>query len=879
MKTFSFPVLCLSHWVWLSLLFSQTSTCEKSIDKYDKFQTTPISLVKLNDAIRKSFLPTGLAVGLDLSAEGGDFKSFQLSPSAPFATVDYGVEVAGYPFFEVERVQGQVQIEVKYAEEFLALKANFSDGPFPYAVALANTYRVETFEITKPGRIESALLQGGQRWQSIKILTGGSVTLTSVGYVPSIPLIDIDNLPGRFGSSDQNLNEIWKLGARSTVMACIEAGTQKTMWKVSEENGVYVQGMRAGTTPVGTLWRDYTLEFDTKIERGGVGWTVVSTPFLLLLLLLLLTRRLLRWYALVNTNTSLTQPNKIIFGYGSSFVNQTTLTSFYLDTFLVPFSVETDKWYHITTVLDGKHLAVSIGSITIFNVTISNYWISDVRHPSGVIDTQGSWGFGGWQDQAGYFKNVVVYNTANGTVLYGNPMTNAADDGVVREYGVQANSQSVCLDGAKRDRLVWLGDFLHTVRVIASSTSRFDWAKGTLQFLVDWQTPSGLMPYAPPIGYVPSLAKFAFGSGGGAWFKGDEVYGYILADYQVLGVLSFTEYVRLSNNLAFAKQTWPNWKANLDWIIGNVNSTTGLLDLRAAFLGRAASGSATNCALVETFRKMSDVATALGEGVDATRYSTLADTLALAINRSLWNETLGVYGQSLTDKGNFSVNSIAFCITSETANSEKATRLISALPRLKLSPGFMDTSSSSRSRDTIISPNTNGFLLESILSQGTKSAAIEARDLIKSLWTPMLYNKKTATGSSWEYVDQNGNPGLGLFTSLSHPWGGAPTYILIKWVTGIQTEKGPKGYGYGNWVVAPQMGIYVGLKETSSKVVTAFGGDLEVSWKIVGEFLAVSIKAPPSTTGTFKLGNQVKTLSGKRLYDFVVKICHKRNMA
>ncbi len=163
-----------------------------------------------NSLRRSLFLPKDLALGSELSSNGGAFKPFRLSSSAPWATIDYGVEVAGYPFFDVSSVKGPVQIEVKYAEEFLALKHNFSDGPFPYAIALTNTYRVETFEITKPGRLDSFLAQGGQRWQSIELLTNGSVTFSLAGFVPSIPIVDIDNLPGRFVSNDQSLNEIWK---------------------------------------------------------------------------------------------------------------------------------------------------------------------------------------------------------------------------------------------------------------------------------------------------------------------------------------------------------------------------------------------------------------------------------------------------------------------------------------------------------------------------------------------------------------------------------------------------------------------------------------------------------------------------------------------
>lgn len=47
------------------------------------------------------------------------------------------------------------------------------------------------------------------------------------------------------------------------------------MWEIDEENGAFVRGMRAGTTSLGTFFENYTLEFDTKIEQGGIGWTVV----------------------------------------------------------------------------------------------------------------------------------------------------------------------------------------------------------------------------------------------------------------------------------------------------------------------------------------------------------------------------------------------------------------------------------------------------------------------------------------------------------------------------------------------------------------------------------------------------------------------------
>jgi hypothetical protein len=157
------------------------------------------------------FLPTGLSLGRSPSISTRGFGAFELNQSVPVATLDYGTEVAGYPFFQADHVSGHVQIEVKYSEEAAGLHHNFSDGPFPFNVALANTYRVETFDITEPGPVKAFLLQGGQRWQSVRLITDGAVGFSSVGFIPSVPVVDIDNLPGSFSCDDETLNQVWKV--------------------------------------------------------------------------------------------------------------------------------------------------------------------------------------------------------------------------------------------------------------------------------------------------------------------------------------------------------------------------------------------------------------------------------------------------------------------------------------------------------------------------------------------------------------------------------------------------------------------------------------------------------------------------------------------
>ena len=200
-----------------------------------------------------------------------------MTPSTPIATLDYGNEVSGYPTFDVSSFSGKVQIEVKYAEAFQALSSNFSDGPYPFAVGLSNTYRVETFEVTNSGPFEAFLLQGGQQWQSIRLLTPGSIVFSSVGFKPSVPVVDIYSFPGRFECDNDKLNEIWKLGAKAAAMSCLEQGTQRDIWQVNQ-TGAFIRGMRSGLSAKGAFLKDYTLEFDARIERGGIGWAVVKYP-------------------------------------------------------------------------------------------------------------------------------------------------------------------------------------------------------------------------------------------------------------------------------------------------------------------------------------------------------------------------------------------------------------------------------------------------------------------------------------------------------------------------------------------------------------------------------------------------------------------------
>lgn len=331
----------------------------------------------------------------------------------------------------------------RYTEDLGDIDLPFSDGPFSFGQGLTNSYRVETFEVTSACQLKSYLAQGGQRWQTIRLLTSGSVTFTKVGFKATVDQLDYNRLPGQFKSSSPLYDEIWKLGARAAGASCFAEGAYKTIWETSSDNGIFFRGSRAGLSLKAETFTNYNLTFSGKIQRGGLGWTMaypVATRWGGIQLNLVGNYPESTTFA--NVNRTLLPPNTIALGYGFNLVNQTTLTSYYLDNFKVPFQVKEGQWYSISAAMyAGNYLAVSVNGVKVFNVTLDNYYTG-----TPPASTAGSFGFGGWQDQAAYVKDVKVL-ASNGTTIYTNPMTNASL--VLPEFGVRSNTADICMDGAK----------------------------------------------------------------------------------------------------------------------------------------------------------------------------------------------------------------------------------------------------------------------------------------------------------------------------------------------------------------------------------------------------------------------------------------------
>ncbi|CAF3544732.1 unnamed protein product [Fusarium graminearum] len=803
----------------------------------------------------KPFLPKGLALGSQPTYKTKPFTSFTLdSKKNNVAVLDYGHEVGGQPFFDVQSLSGPAQIEVKYTEAYHGLEEPFSDGPLLYGNQLANNFRIETLNITKTGRYDVFLIQGGQRWESLRLLTEGSIKFSNVGFHASFANVDPDKEPGFFECSDKRLNEIWKAGVRGAQSSCLEQGSQPSTWRVDPKNGVLVQSLRPIQSEKSPVVGNHTVEFEAKIVRGGfwygVAWEIGKGGGIGLQI----TGDLPKATTFKNHNYTLSPRNTLQVTSGWGQVNQTTLPTYLLKTFDLPFPIQENKWYKIQTTLKNGYLSASIDGAKIFNMSLTSYRVL-FRGQMKPITLTGRFGLGAYQDQTAYYRNVKVHDDDLGALVYESSLTS---DGILDEYGVRENIFAACLDGPKRDRLIWLGDYYHTSRIIGVSTSRFDLQRGTFESLIPTQNEDGLFSMSAPLGYQANITVFA------------DNYG--LEDYQLLGLLSLYYYVQSSNDLDLLKQEWKYFERVVDWSVSTINKTDGLVHLNGAFTGPAESGSAVSCMTVQALHSMAELASAIGKKSSAKKWKDAGDKLTEAIRKSLWNDKLGVWKLSTANETDFSVTGISFCTTSKVATRTQATRSFKALEKLALGPGYMDNTRTDPDAPTAsISPNTNGFLLPALFEYG---ADTKGAKLIDTLWGPMVDDIKTSTGASWEYVLHDGSPGLGLFTSLGHPWGGAATYVLTEWVAGLRPAQGIDGYGYKNWVVGPESGLSMGLDYAHGHLQTAFGGKIEVTWKLISnkKNMEVSIKAPKKTKGVFVFKGEERQLSGQEQYEFTVKV-------
>ncbi len=91
----------------------------------------------INSRTTTSYTPVAYHIGKESPAEPHGFQhckpaaTYTLNASSPTLSLDYGAEVAGFPYVDILTFTGEyAQIELKYSEPYEGLGLPYGDGPW-----------------------------------------------------------------------------------------------------------------------------------------------------------------------------------------------------------------------------------------------------------------------------------------------------------------------------------------------------------------------------------------------------------------------------------------------------------------------------------------------------------------------------------------------------------------------------------------------------------------------------------------------------------------------------------------------------------------------------------------------------------------------------
>ncbi len=388
--------------------------------------------------------------------------------------------------------------------------------------------------------------------------------------------------------------------------------------------------------------------------------------------------------------------------------------------------------------------------------------------------------------------------------------------------------QPVIFDGAKRDRLIWIGDMAQDIPTVEDSlgSNGAAYLKQSLAIFGATQQPDGAVNgFATPLGHS---------------------YFYS-ASYSMYFVADVAAYYLYTGDLAFARQEWPAIQRELAWNAGNTDPATGLLLTNSSdgadwdYYDGAKTGAVTefNALYYHDLTVAAQMAAALGEHAEASRYAQQAAALRAAINAHLYDPSTGVYDISTVKRGPIAQDANVAAVLYGVAPQDRVARILQVLKGLWI-PRGSEPFSASAGYSGWVSPYISGF---DVQARFAARDATDAYTLMRNEWGQMVTPGPQYTGAFWENFTPQGPVPSGS-TSLAHGWSSGPTSALTGYVLGVR----PASPGYATWTVQPEPG---NLRWAEGQVPTPHG-PISVRWTRAagGRAFALTVRAPRGTSGT-----------------------------
>ncbi|WP_410643540.1 alpha-L-rhamnosidase C-terminal domain-containing protein [Amycolatopsis sp. lyj-346] len=403
--------------------------------------------------------------------------------------------------------------------------------------------------------------------------------------------------------------------------------------------------------------------------------------------------------------------------------------------------------------------------------------------------------------------------------------------------GLAGNQSPLILDGAKRDRNVWIGDIYleGPTNYVSLGGNGNEYLKQSIRLLGSHQLSSGfvtgcLAPQTPVHTGPPIPGTTACYS----------------TSYSLYFAPDLADYYRATGDLDFARQQFPIVQRQLGWNASRLNSlgllvtdTSDGLDWDWYDGNKTGAVSMYNMLYHLNLTEAAYLARETGRPDLATQYTNRAGALRTAINTHLFNARTGVYDLSDQKRGTVAQDANAAAVTFGVAPPGAVPGILAKLKSTLWGPHGPQPFSADTGYAKLVSPFVSGFELRARLATGDTAGATQ---LLTDVWGQMVRPGPNFTGALWENLNPDGTIPKGS-TSLAHGWSSAPTSALTGYVLGAR----PVGAGYATWIVQPQPGS---LSWTVGQVPTP-RGPLAVKWgRAGGGGFDMEVTAPDGTSGT-----------------------------
>ncbi|GMF20849.1 unnamed protein product [Phytophthora lilii] len=391
---------------------------------------------------------------------------------------------------------------------------------------------------------------------------------------------------------------------------------------------------------------------------------------------------------------------------------------------------------------------------------------------------------------------------------------------------VSANAE-VFVDGAKRDRTPWPGDYgVATLsKVVSLNGDNLLSLRNALVSIIAIQSSAGEFPYAgTPLGV-----------------------GYVAAGtnsdtYHLWTIIALADYTMLTNDKTLITEVWSQVQRGFEFTLAKVDASDSLFNVTDlndwGRVGQGGKNTAANSLLYHALIQYEKLSSELGFGelaFNGKSFGTIAEDLKRAVN-------------SKPQRGSSVITRL---------HSRAATISQSLTTRWNefgaVSPEALGS----------ISPFMTGLKIDAHL-RANPGNATRAMEIMRRQWNYMLNNFSNSTTIKafyytgelkypfYEAVEKN----LGSYISHAHAWSTGPTASLSLHIGGLN----PLTAAGKTWEFIPHAaGADVGKLQTGYTLAT---GDFSVEWatKNSGSFFEATIATPEGTTGSISVPTFGKSL-------------------